>query len=158
LKLAVTDRASLIVTLQLELPLQAPLQPVKTEPLAGLAVSVTTVSRLKAREQLLPQLMPEGDDVTVPVPVPVLLTERSLVMRAKLAVTDRAALIDTVQFPVPLQAPLQPVKVDPAAGVGVRVTRRPIGCELLQSATQSMPAAAETTRPLPPPATPMLTV
>ena len=33
-----------------------------------------------------------------------------------MAVTAVAALIVTVQAPVPVQAPLQPVKVEPAAG------------------------------------------
>ena len=32
----------------------------------------------------------------------------------------------TVHLPVPVQAPLQPVKVDPAAGVGLRVTTVPL--------------------------------
>ena len=44
----------------------------------------------------------------------------------KLAVTDCAALIVTVQMPVPVHAPLQPPKVEPAAGVAVRVTGVPL--------------------------------
>jgi hypothetical protein len=44
LKVAVTDRAPLMNTVHvLALPAHAPLQPVKTEPLAAVAVSVTVV-------------------------------------------------------------------------------------------------------------------
>ena len=48
-----------------------PLQPAKVEPDAGVAVRVTTVPLLKLAEQALPQLMPAGELVTVPLPVPV---------------------------------------------------------------------------------------
>jgi hypothetical protein len=40
----------------------------------------------------------------------------------KVAVTLHAWVMVTVQAPVPLQAPLQPEKVEPAAGVAVKVT------------------------------------
>ena len=42
------------------------------------------------------------------------------------AVAERAALIVTTHTPVPVQSPLQPVKVEPAAGVAVRVTTVPV--------------------------------
>ncbi len=41
---------------------------------------------------------------------------------AKVAVTLRAAVMDTAQPVVPLQAPLQPLKLCPAAGVAVSAT------------------------------------
>jgi hypothetical protein len=44
LKVAVTLRAAVMATVQVPVPVQAPLQPAKTEPAAGLAVRVTTVS------------------------------------------------------------------------------------------------------------------
>jgi hypothetical protein len=40
----------------------------------------------------------------------------------KLALTFLAASIETEQVPVPVQAPLQPVKADPLTGVAVSVT------------------------------------
>ena len=43
----------------------------------------------------------------------------------KVAVTDLAAVIETLQGPVPVQAPDQPVKVEPVDGVAVSVTEVP---------------------------------
>ena len=69
-KVAPTARASDMLTLQvLAVPLQAPLQPENTIPVAGLADSVTAVPLLNALVQVPPQLMPAGDDTTVPLPV-----------------------------------------------------------------------------------------
>ena len=71
--------------------------------------------------------MPAGALVTVPLPVPPLLTVRVRGCRSKVAVTVVAALRVTVQAPVPAQPPpLQPAKVEPAAGVAVRVTTVPL--------------------------------
>ena len=69
--------------------------------------------------------MPAGSLVTVPLPVPVLLTDKACCTSVKVAVADCAALIVTTHVPVPLHAPLQPAKVDPAAGVAVSVTAVP---------------------------------
>jgi hypothetical protein len=44
----------------------------------------------------------------------------------KLALTELAALIDTLQAPVPEQLPPHPEKVEPAAGVAVRFTTVPL--------------------------------
>jgi hypothetical protein len=70
--------------------------------------------------QVVPQLMPVGDDVMVPVPVPVLVTV-SVMPGWNVAVTDLAAVIATAQVVVPVQAPDQPVNtlVDPAVAVNV---------------------------------------
>ena len=71
-----------------------------------------------------PQVMPAGSLVTVPPPVPALLTVkvRNTGSSVNVAVTDRAALIVTVHVAVPLHATLQPAKLEPAAGVAVSVT------------------------------------
>ena len=45
---------------------------------------------------------------------------------ANVAVALRAAVMETTQVPVPVHAPLQPEKVEPAAGVAVSVTLVPL--------------------------------
>ena len=149
-----TDRAALIETVQVaEAPLQAPLQPVKLEPAAAAAVSVTVEPLAKSFSQVAPQAMPAGLLVTEPFPVPALATVRWNVWAANVAVTDFAALIGTVQVvDVVLQAPLQRVKLEPAAGTAVSVTFVPWASVATQVAPQSMPAGLLVTVPLPVPA------
>src|SRR5690606_15593730 len=109
---AVTLRAWSIVTSQVVLAseqLASDHPPNVLVPLVGAAVSVTTVLCTYDCEQSPGQLMPDGFDVTVPVPVPFVPTESVWDTRVNSAVTLRAAVIDTVQPPVPSQAPLQPV-------------------------------------------------
>jgi hypothetical protein len=78
-------------------------------------------------EQVLPQLMPDGDDVTVPVPVPARVTLSANVAAVlKVAVTARAAVIETVHAAVPEHAPPQPAKVEPLDAAAVRVTDVPL--------------------------------
>src|SRR5205823_14797810 len=102
------------VMVQVPVPEQPPpVQPVKVEPAAGVAVSVTVVPLAKLAVQVAPQLIPAGELVTVPLPVPALLTVRATVGRAKVAVTVVAAPRVTVQVPVPEHPPpLQPLKVE----------------------------------------------
>jgi len=159
LNAAVTDVAALIVTVQLlAVPVQAPLQPVNVEPTAGAAVRVTAVPDVNEVEHVVPQLMPAGALVIVPLPVPALLTvSANEDGSANVAVTFRAAFIVTVQvLAVPVQPPLQPVKVDPAAGAALSVTTVPDVNEVEQVVPQLMPAGALVTVPLPAPA--LLTV
>jgi hypothetical protein len=74
-KVAVTVVAAFSVTVQVPVPEQPPpLQPVKVEPVAGAAVKVTAVPLTNPAVQVAPQEMPAGVLVTVPVPVPALLT------------------------------------------------------------------------------------
>ena len=73
------------------------------------------------------QLKPLGLLVTLPAPVPdlVSVTKRVVAAAVKLAVTLRALSMLTVQLLVPLQAPPQPVKLLPDAGYAVKVTDAP---------------------------------
>src|SRR6185436_18233283 len=118
-KVAVTARAALMVTLQAPVPVQAPLQPVKVEPVAGAAVRLTAAPLVNEAEQVAPQEMPAGVLVTVQVPVP-------------------------VQPP-----PLQPVNVEPAEGAAVKVTMVPLVKAWAQVAPQEMPAGELVTVPVP---------
>src|SRR6266403_1714391 len=145
-----------MVAVQVPVPEQPPpLQPVKVEPAAGVAVSVTAVPLVNEKAQVAPQEMPAGALVTVPLPAPVLLTVSEKLWSAKVAVTDCAPLIVTVQEPVPVQPPLQPVKVEPAAGAAVRVTTVPVVKEVEHVAPQEMPAGALATVQLPVPEHPL---
>ena len=60
-------------------------------------------------------MIPTGDDVTVPDPVPDFVTVNVRVCNVNDAVTDRSAVIVTEHDPVPEQSPDQPVKSDPVA-------------------------------------------
>jgi hypothetical protein len=62
----------------------------------------------------------------VPPPPPDFVTVNANVFAAKTAPTVRATVIDTVQAPVPEQAPVQPVKFESASGVAVNVTEAPL--------------------------------
>jgi hypothetical protein len=153
-KVAVTARAALIVTLQVPVPVQLPLQPVKVAPLVGTAVKVTTVPLVNAAAHVAPHAMPAGVLVTVPLPVPepVTVKVKDGNGSVNVALTEAAALIVTVQVPVPEQPPpLQPANVEPATGVAVRVTAVPLANAAAQVAPQAMPAGALATVPVPAP-------
>ena len=66
--------------------------------------------------------------MTVPAPVPFLATvsAKLAVVLLNVAVTLRACVIDTVQVPVPVHAPLQPANVEPLAAAAVSVTLVPV--------------------------------
>jgi hypothetical protein len=113
-----------MVTLQAPIPEQAPLQPVKFDVAFGLAVRVTVVPLTKLAEHMLPQLIPDGVLVTLPLPLPASVIERGK-SALNVAVTEAAAFILTVHVPVPEHAPLQPVKFDVAFEAAVRVTPVP---------------------------------
>ena len=65
--------------------------------------------------------------MTVPLPVPALLTVRVTPCVLKVAVTERDAFMVTVQLePETVSHPLQLPKVEPLAGAAVRVTTVPL--------------------------------
>ena len=63
------------------------------------------------------------------------------------AVTDRFTSITTEQEPVPLQSPLQPAKVEPTAGAGVKATVDPGAKPALQIPGQDIPLGLLVTVP-----------
>src|SRR5258706_3908322 len=154
---APTLAAAFMVTVQAPVPEHAPVQPVKVEPAVGVGVSVTIVPWLKLALQVAPQLMPAGVLATVPVPVPLRVTLSAnggggAGPLLKFAVAVTAELIVRLQLPVPEQAPLQPVKVEPAFGVAMRVMTVFARRSEKQALPQSNPAGFEVTRPAPVPA------
>ncbi|OGB95979.1 MAG: hypothetical protein A2Z31_02025 [candidate division NC10 bacterium RBG_16_65_8] len=160
-KVAVTLRARLIVVVQVPVPVQAPLQPVKVEPEDAAAVRVTVVPLANALLQGLLHAIPPGEEVTVPDPVPLVFRVRVYVVevpRAKVAVTLLPESTTRVQLPVPVQAPLQPVKVEPEAGVALSAMLVPEVNEALQVLPQSTPPGLDATVPLPAPAVVTVTV
>ena len=90
---------------------------------------MTAAPELKFALQALPQLIPDGELVTVPVPAPVLVTFREnwvggVVTNPASAVC--AAFMVTMQVVAdPEHAPDQPENVLPAAGASVRMTAVP---------------------------------
>jgi hypothetical protein len=127
-KVAVTGTAEVpIVKLQVPVPEQpAPVQPANTDAEDdGVAVRVIRVLVLKLAEQVAPQLIPAGELLTDPDPVPARVTFTGKEAGMKSALTDCAEFMVTEQAPVPEQAPPQPLNTDPAFAVGVRVTNVP---------------------------------
>lgn len=68
--MAVTEVFESGASLQVEVPLQAPAQPVKVELPVGCAVKVISVPGENVAWQVDPQSMPAGELLTVPVPSP----------------------------------------------------------------------------------------
>src|SRR2546422_6535357 len=96
--------------------------------------------------------MPPGLLFTIPLPAPVFETVSVKFCTAKVAVTVVAALRVTVQVPVPEHPPpLQPVKVEPAAGAAVKVTAVQLAYVAAQVAPHEIPAGALVTVPVPAP-------
>ncbi len=73
----------------LAVPEHAPLQPVKVEPAAGAAVSVTAVPLVNDAEQVAPHVMPAGLLVIVPLPAPEVETVKVEVVDAPVPLTRR---------------------------------------------------------------------
>ena len=70
------------------MPAQSPDQPVNLEPEDALAFSVTDAPSWKVALHVVPQLIPDGFDVTLPVPVPALATVNVARTIWKFAVTE----------------------------------------------------------------------
>src|SRR5262249_53675892 len=152
-KFAVTVWSAFITTVHEPVPLQPPpLQPVNAEPPVGTAVRATVLPLGKSAAQVVPQEMPLGLLVTVPVPVPDVVTVNWFVLAMVLNVADTLALPVTVQGPLPEQAPPQLTNDEPAAAAAFKATEDvPASNWCEQVAPQLMPAGVEVTVPLPVP-------
>lgn len=115
-----------MLTLQVPAPEQSPDHPVKEEPQPGVAVRVTLAPLSNACEQVELQSSPAGLEVTVPEPDPDVDTLNVSATPVKFAITAFAWFIVRTQSPFAAeQAPDQPEKTEPAAGVAVSVTSVP---------------------------------
>src|SRR5687768_11715542 len=102
--------------------------------------------------------MPPGDEVTVPPPVPSVVTLSEL-FSANVAVTAASALTVIVHGPVPVQPPPdQPMNDDVPSAAAVSVTVVPTSKSSEQSEPQLMPPGEDDTVPPPPPASVTITV
>src|ERR1044071_1251642 len=96
--------------------------------------------------------MPPGDEVTVPVPAPDLVT-MSDSWSPKFAVTSWSELAVTMHVPVPVQpAPVQPRNTELGCATAVSATCVPSGTVREQVPGQLSPAGVELTAPAPLPA------
>jgi hypothetical protein len=104
--------------------------------------------------QVGPQLIPEGLLVTVPVPVPPTVTDRTAWATLKVAVTCWLVVSVKVQVGALMalqEPPLQPAKDEFEAAVAVRVTWVPLLKVALQLGLQLMPEGVLETVPDPVP-------
>jgi hypothetical protein len=123
---AVTLCAALMVTAHAPVPVQAPDQPVNVLPDAGVAVSVTTVPVMKLDEQVPGQVIPAGEEPTLPAPATLTFSAWVVTIGLNVAVTLFAASMVTTQVSeLPEHAPLQPPNVNPELAVAVSVTGVP---------------------------------
>lgn len=134
-------------------PVHVPIHPVNVEPASAVAVRVTGVFRLNTPVQVPPQEIPAGEDDTVPEPVPDLTTVNAGWVALKLAVQSVFAPMASAAFAeVPVQAPDQPRKVEPAGTAATSLTTVPGTKSAAQAAPQEMPAGVDVIGPAPLPA------
>jgi hypothetical protein len=130
-----------------------PLQPAKVEPVAGVAARLASVPFVNDAEQVLPQLMPEGLLVTVPLPVPFFVIDRMDLVWTGGGLKVAVQVLVTFMVVIPLlqPVPLHPPNVEPTAGVAVKVTRVPPLNDAEHVPPQLMPAGLLVTVPFPVP-------
>jgi hypothetical protein len=122
LKLAVTVAGALNATeVVAALPEALPPQVANALPAPGIAVRVTDRPEGKDPVQVPGQLMPAGEETTLPLPLTLTVSGE-----LKVAVTGRPPSTVSVQAAVPVQRPLdQPAKLLPALGVAFSATVAP---------------------------------
>ena len=114
----------------------------------------------------LVQSIPAGLEVTVPLPGPAaMVTSSQKSAPVNVAIALRACVMLTVQPPVPLQAPDQPLNECPLAAVAVSVTLVPsvklalhVPLVLPLEIEQLIPLGLDVTEPFPVPLPPTVSV
>lgn len=120
----------MIVHVPVPLHAALPLQPVNVLPLFGVAVSVTAVPLLKFAEHVLPQLIPDGTLVTVPVPVPAFVTvnANAVMLNVPVTVSMLDGIVNVQVVPEPpheVGVADHPANVEPLLAVAVSVIAAP---------------------------------
>jgi hypothetical protein len=105
---------------------------------------------MKLKEQMVPQLIPDG--VLVTLPLPVFETVRLTTFGVNVAVQFLFAFIVTDAVELPAQSPVHDLNLEFAAGFGVRVTATPAPYLSEQYGSQLMPVGLLT---IVPPAVPL---
>lgn len=154
LNVAAAVTGPFMITTQVgDVPEQPCFHPLKTAPVAGTAVSVTFVPVAKLALHDDPHDTPAGDDVTVPLPLPLSTTVRVCEAAGwNVALTDMFADMVTVHVDaVPAQPPAHPANTEPVAGDAVSVTVVPEGKPAVHALPQLMPLGLDDTDPPPAP-------
>jgi hypothetical protein len=153
LKVAVTDVAAFREMVHVALvPMQPPDHCANLEPDFATAVSLTDVPLVNFAVHMLPQLTPEGLLVTVPAPVPALVTV-SWTIALKVAVTDVAAFREMVHVAlVPMQPPDHFANLEPDFATAVSLTDVPSVNFAVHVLPQLTPEGLLVTVPAPVPA------
>jgi hypothetical protein len=114
-----------IVTVEL-VPIASPDHPLNVEPESGVAVNVTLAPDENWYEHVDPQLIPDGDDETVPVPDPDFVTVRVYDEMSNVAVTLLFESIVTIIVELePITLPDHSPNTEPESGVAVNITLVP---------------------------------
>jgi hypothetical protein len=92
--------AALMVTLQAPVPLHAPAQPPKIEPVSGDAERDIVLPVANWLLHIAPQDIPAGVLSTVPVPDPVFATVRGIIFWNKYTVPAPPFLLEMLPFPL----------------------------------------------------------
>lgn len=131
LKVAVQFFAASIVSVAFaDVPEQSPLQLVNVEPVSGVAVKMTELPAFKLLVHVVPQSIPVGWLIILPLPV--LVTVKVWVVGCVVPPLKfaehvfAASMVKLNGLVVPLQLPLQLVNVPPLAGVAVNLTAAPV--------------------------------
>jgi hypothetical protein len=126
-----------------------PDHPVRTDVESGAGTSVITVPPSNAAAHVAPHAIPDGVEVTVPLPDPAFITVSVAGFAVNVAVTLFTEFMVTEHVPVPVHAPAHPAKVNPGSLVAVSVSGVPASKDAAQLPPQSMPAGLDVTVPPP---------